>query len=121
VHPTPTGTVDRAQELVLAQANAIANQCGFVDVNLAAPLGTGRSIVVGPEGERLHEAGTGEETIPLVLDLDRVRAARARGTHGLGQVLKSFRDAPQRFACYAPDAEPSASLAALGPLCMPTR
>ena len=121
LHPTLTGTVDRAHELVLAQANAIANQCWFVDVNLAGELGNGRSIVVGPEGERIHEAGVVEEVMPLLLDLDRVRAVRRRGTHGLGQVLKSFRDTPHCFTCYAPCAESSAALRALGPLEMPRR
>jgi hypothetical protein len=37
-----------------------------------------------------------------------------------GQMLKSFRDTPHRFACHA-RAPPAATLAALGPLAMPTR
>jgi predicted amidohydrolase len=120
LHPTLTPTIDRELELVLAQANAIANQCWFVDINNAGALGNGRSIVVGPEGETLHRAGELDEIVPVVLDLDRVRAARARGTRGLGQMLKSFRDTPQRFACYDPAAK-SPSLNALGPLAMPGR
>jgi predicted amidohydrolase len=133
--PAMTNTIDRPQELVLAQAQAIANQCLVVNVNIAGSLGLGRSIVVGPEGQVLHEAGGQQEVFPLLLDLDHVRAVRQAGTLGLGQVLKSFRDGPRGWACYAdgngngnaggngeghsgaPSGSPS--LQALGPLHMP--
>ena len=39
LHPTMTTTTDRAQELVLAQANAITNQCFFV--GSVTPVTTG--------------------------------------------------------------------------------
>jgi predicted amidohydrolase len=121
VHPTLTGTIDRAQELVLAQANAIVNQCFFVDVNHAGALGNGRSIVVGPDGDVVHRAGENHEVMPVTLDLDRVRDSRARGIKGLGQMLKSFRDARVAFPCYDAKAGESPSLCALGPLTMPER
>ena len=41
--PAQTSTCDRAQELVLARAAAIANQVFVVSVNAAAPVGTGQS------------------------------------------------------------------------------
>jgi predicted amidohydrolase len=113
--PSMTHTVDRAQELVLAQAQAISQQCCVVNVNIAGSLGVGRSIVVGPEGEVRHQAGELREIVPLMLDLAQVRSVRERGTLGLGQVLKSFRDNPVAWACYAPGAV-SPSLKALGPL-----
>ena len=50
VNVVKTTTVDRAQELVLARANAIVNQVFFVSVNAAAPVGRGQSLVVDPEG-----------------------------------------------------------------------
>jgi len=120
VHPTMTTTIDRAQELVIAQANAIMNQCYFIDVNNAGALGNGRSILVGPEGEVLHQAGELSEIMAVTLDLQRVRATRANGIKGLGQVLKSFRDAAVTFDCYEPQAR-SAALQALGPLTLPRR
>ena len=121
IHPTMTGTVDRTQELVIAQANAIINQCYFVDINNAGQLGNGRSIVVGPEGEVLHQAGELHEVIPLTLDLGRAARVRAQGIKGLGQVLKSFRDTPMVFPCYN-DAAPSPPyLSSLGPLELPPR
>jgi len=121
LHPTMTGTIDREEELVIARANAIMNQCYFFDVNNAGRLGNGRSIVAGPHGELLHQAGQEQEVFPLTLDLERVRDARHHGIKGLGQVLKSFRDGRQNFPCYAPAAAPSAYMQSLGPLAARTR
>jgi deaminated glutathione amidase len=121
LHPTMTNTVDRGQELILAQANAISNQCYFVDVNIAGPLGNGRSIVVGPEGDVIHESGVVEEHIPVTIDFNRVREVRRSGTLRLGQILKSFRDTPIEFPCYRGKYEPSNAMEALGPLEMPNR
>jgi predicted amidohydrolase len=119
IHPTMTGTIDRAQELILAQANAIVNQCYFVDVNNAGPLGNGRSVVVGPEGDIIHQSGEAGEQIPFTIDLNRVREVRRSGTLRLGQILKSFRDTPIDFPCYRGEYQESPSMAALGPLTMP--
>jgi predicted amidohydrolase len=120
LHPTMTGTIDRAQELVIAQASAITNQCYFIDINNAGALGNGRSILVGPDGDVLYQAGEQTELIPLTLDLARVRESRNQGIKGLGQMLKSFRDTPVAYPCYAPGAT-SPALQALGPLRMQQR
>lgn len=119
IHPTMTGTIDRAQELIIAQASAITNQCYFVDVNCAGQLGNGRSIIVGPEGEIIYQSGEVGEQIPFTVDLDRVREVRKSGTLRLGQILKSFRDTPIVFPCYRGEYEESADLARLGSLSMP--
>jgi predicted amidohydrolase len=116
--PSMTGTLDREQELALARAQAIGNQCCVVNVNIAGPLGVGRSIAVGPEGEVLHQAGELRELMPLMLDLGQVRATRAAGLLGLGQVLKSFRDRPLHWPCYNGAEPASPFLSALGPLKM---
>ena len=50
LHPTLTSTPDREEELVLARANAIANQCYVLNVNGSLQVGGGRSIGVDPEG-----------------------------------------------------------------------
>lgn len=121
LHPTMTGTLDRPNELVIAQANAIMNQCYFVDVNNAGALGNGHSIVVGPDGDVLIQAGEQSEDLVLTLDLQRVRDARRDGFKGLGQVLKSFRDTPVRYPCYNEAEQVSASLEALGPLALRER
>jgi predicted amidohydrolase len=119
IHPTMTGTIDRPQELIIAQANAIVNQCYFIDVNAAGQLGNGRSIIVGPEGEIIHQSGEVGEQVPFTIDLNRLREVRKSGTLRLGQILKSFRDTPIEFPCYRSKYEQSPSMAALGPLTMP--
>lgn len=121
LHPTMTNTIDRDLELAIARTNAAVNQCYFVDINCAGRLGNGRSIVVGPDGAVVHQAGTGTEAIPVELDLGHVRRTRRRGLLGLGQVLKSFRDSEVRFPQYLDGRERSPALDALGPLETPGR
>ncbi|NOX70782.1 MAG: carbon-nitrogen hydrolase family protein [Gammaproteobacteria bacterium] len=115
LHPSLTSTLDREAEKCIVRASGAMYQCYFVDVNIAGPLGVGQSIVAGPGGEVIHEAGRGREIIPLRLDLDYVRDVRANGWNGLGQPLKSFRDSRLRFAPYE-DGYTSESLDALGPI-----
>src|SRR2546430_1161392 len=93
-HPTLTTTPDREEELVMARANAIANQCYVINPNAVVTIGGGRSIGVDPEGRVLFEGGSGEEFFTEVLDLDRVRTVRQRGTRGLNRLLEHAREAP---------------------------
>lgn len=92
LHPTLTSTPDREEELVLARANAIVNQCYVLNVNGALEVGGGRSIGVDPEGRVLFEGGTGEEYFSEVLDLDRVTTVREHGTRGLNRLLHHFTE-----------------------------
>lgn len=94
-HPTLTSTPDREEELVLARANAITNQCYLINPNAVVTIGGGRSIGVDPEGHVLFEAGSGEEFLPAILDIDRVRTVRRHGTRGLNRVLRHVREAPR--------------------------
>jgi len=121
LHPSLTNTIDRDLELAIARTSAAVNQCYFFDINCAGELGYGRSIVVGPDGNVLHQAGTGHEIIPLEIDFAVVRRSRRRGLLGLGQVLKSFRDTAIEFPPYRDGPARSASLAGLGPLHVPGR
>jgi predicted amidohydrolase len=126
LHPTLTNSTDREIELAIARATAAQNQCFFVDINGLGDGGNGRSIIVGPHGDVLHQATTTEEWIPLELDFDRVRRSRATGVRNLGQPLKSFRDSTVDFTVYrrGPLAETDASysyLDSLGPLVKPHR
>jgi len=116
--PTLTDTIDRDVECAIARASAACNQCYVVNVNAGAPLGVGRSIVCGPGGEVLHEAGPGYEVAAVELDFDYVARVRRQGWNGLGQPLKSFRDSTVQFPAYRRDA-PSAALEELGPLTRP--
>jgi len=97
LHPSLTDTCDRDVEKIMARATAVQQQCYYIDVNGGGNQGHGLSIAIGPEGEVLHEASIGEETILLELDLEKVDRTRRRGLRGLGQPLKSFRDNPSPF------------------------
>jgi len=100
LHPTLTPTSDRTLELTLNQANAIFNQCYFVDINGLGPWGGGRSLIVDPEGRVLQQAGEHDTILTEILDLDQVRRVREFGTLGLCQTWKQLRDYPGRFPVY---------------------
>ena len=117
--PTMTNTVDREAELAMARSNAIVNQCYFINPNVAGRMGNGKSIVVGPEGNVIHQAENAYEIIPFEVDMDLVKRVRERGMLGLGQVLKSYRDNPISFPAYATPGEPSPVLDNLGELAVP--
>jgi formamidase len=86
VQPGATYTSDRSQELILARANAIANQLYVVNVNTAAPAGSGRSILCDPEGHPLQVGDHGEAHLTEVLDLDAVTRVREHGSVGLNRL-----------------------------------
>ncbi len=90
IQPTLTTTSDRDAELVLARANAIANQLYVVNVNAPGPTALGRSVVIDPEGLVRVQAGAGEELITDVLDLDAVTRVRTSGSFGLNRLLEQF-------------------------------
>lgn len=120
IHPTLTGTIDRDIELAIVQATAATNQCYVFDINGLGDGGTGRSIVCGPDGRVLYQASTGEEMIPIEIDIERVQRSRENGILRLGQPLKSFRDRNINFSIYQGGAS-SAYLNSLGPLIKPTK
>ncbi len=119
LHPTLTATIDRDVELTIVQATAATNQCYVFDINGLSDGGTGRSIVCGPDGRVLYQASTGEETIPIEIDLERVLRSRENGILRLGQPLKSFRERNIDFTIY--NAKSTPYLESLGPLIKPTR
>jgi predicted amidohydrolase len=121
LHPTLTDTIDRDIELAISRASAAQNQCYWFDINGLGAGGVGRSIVVGPSGDVLHQAAGEEEVIPLEIDLDRVRRERDVGLRGLGQPLKSFRDCAVDFSVYRRADFDSSFLDRLGPLTLPRR
>ena len=95
LHPTLTDTCDRRVEKAMVVATAAQQQCYVVNINGSGSLGVGQSMIVGPEGEVIHEALSGEEVLLFEADLTRVRRSRDRGIMGLGQPLKSYRDLVQ--------------------------
>jgi predicted amidohydrolase len=121
LHPSLTPTIDREVELAIVRATAAQQQCFVFDINGSGDGGNGRSIIVGPYGDVLYQAGHAEEMIPIEIDIDRVRRSREIGLRGLGQPLKSFRDRSVHFGIYERGAEQSAYFQSLGPLQKPVR
>ncbi|MEO0465410.1 MAG: carbon-nitrogen hydrolase family protein [Pseudomonadota bacterium] len=117
--PTRTNTMDRDVEIALARANAVTNQCYFLAVNMGGEAGLGRSVICGPGGEIIHESGVEFEAVAVEVDLELVRRARERGWNGLGQTLKTFRDAPAKFPFHADPSARAEAFGQLGPLTMP--
>lgn len=118
IHPSLTNTIDRSIELDIVRATAAMNQCYVFDVNGAGDGGFGRSIVAGPSGNTVYQAGDLAEVFPVHLDLDLVRWERDNGILGLGQVLKSFRDRDVQFNVYDDAAFDHSYLESLGPLAL---
>ena len=116
IHPTMTNTIDRDAELAIMRSSAVTNQCYVVDVNVAGDVGNGRSIVAGPGGEVIYQAGHGRRYFSNRIDLSAVRNSRERGWNGLGQPLKSFRDNEIKFPVYNDDKTKRKFLDSLGPL-----
>ncbi len=81
-----TFTSDRAQEVVLARATAIANQVLVVNVNAGSPGGTGMSVIADAEGHVLQAAGETVTYLTEVLDFDAVARVREFGSVGLSKV-----------------------------------
>jgi len=121
LHPVLTGTVDREIELAIARATAAQFQCYVFDINGLGTGGVGRSAVVDPAGVLLYQAGGGEETIPVEIDLGQVRRQREAGLRGLGQPLKSFRDSKLSLPIYQPGNKQASYLSTLGSLALPPK
>jgi len=86
-----TTTSDRAQELVLARANAIVNQVFMLSVNCAGPVGRGQSLIVDPEGLVRAEATSENPTILSdTIDVSHVQRVHTFGTAGTNRMWDQF-------------------------------
>ncbi len=121
LNPVLAHFVDRDADLLIAQASAAMFQSYVFHINGLGAGGNGRSLVAGPDGRVLHQAGTAEELIPLEIDLGLVRRERVRGLRLMGQPLKSFRDRPTDFPVYDRANFDDTYLRSLGPLVKPVR
>ncbi|MDR5901192.1 carbon-nitrogen hydrolase family protein [Halomonas icarae] len=93
INQVATSTSDRAQELILVQANAIFNQVYMVSANAAKPTGEGQSLMVDPEGRvRGQMPGATSGVLTDVLNLDEVERVRTFGTAGLNRLWSQYRD-----------------------------
>jgi predicted amidohydrolase len=114
--PTATYTSDRAQEMIMAQANAISNQLYLFNVNGLGGGGIGQSIFVDPEGRVLQTSGESEIIMTEVIDLDHTTRVREYGTMGQCQVWKALADFKGRFPVYQKDILKGDIFKSMGPL-----
>lgn len=127
LNPTMTDGIDIPVEKAIVSAMAAINQMYIFHVNgfggTAGTCGWGESLVAGPDGFVIHQAGAREEIFPIEINLERVAESRVEGLRFLDQSLKSFRDRPiRRYAVY--DEQPdkySEYLAGLGELKIPPK
>lgn len=88
----------------LAPARALENQAYFISLNWAGDyLGSkayGHSMVCGPEGNIIWEAGPVPTFLTITLDVDRVKDARQFGTCYTDQFLRQLAlfNPPQPYA-----------------------
>jgi formamidase len=88
----------------------------MINPNLAPAGGSGRSIIVDPHGRVLQQAGTHEEVMIEMLDLDLVHQTRQLGSFGLNQHLKQLRDFEGDFPVYSQGIRHGRLFDNLGPL-----
>ncbi len=118
--PTATATPDRHLEMVMARANAIANQFYWFSLNGLGAGGIGHSLFVDPEGTVLQCSGEGERIMTQVIDLDLVSRTRRYGTLGQCQILKAFAASGLRYPVYR-EAPKNGRFASLGSVTHYTR
>jgi predicted amidohydrolase len=119
--PSLTNTIDREVELAIARSNAATNQLYFLNLNSAGRLAVGQTIFVGPDGQVIHQAGSGREIITVEMDFEHVHRVRERGLQGLCQTLKSFRDHRVEFPPYREAQADPGAFGELGVLAVPRR
>ena len=120
LHPTLTDSCDRDVELAMIRATAAQQQCYVIDVNGTGKQALGKSLLCGPDGDVIYQSGSHEEIMLVEIDFSRVRRVRESGLMGLGQPLKSFRDAAHVFPQEGL-ANRAIFLDRLGPLELPSR
>ncbi|MBC8438667.1 MAG: ATP-binding cassette domain-containing protein [Deltaproteobacteria bacterium] len=100
--PTAAGTQNRDQEIILARAAAIQNQCYVVSVNGlgvngVSSGGKGKSLIVDPEGHIVQKAGQLQENLIAMVDLATVQRTRDYGIAGVSRPLASFFHEKHKF------------------------
>jgi predicted amidohydrolase len=100
INPCLTSTADRPLEIIMSRSHAIANQLFYFSINGLGDGGNGRSVLIGPEGRLLQEAGETITVLADLVDLDRVRQVREFGTMGVCRVVQGFKKAGHRFRVY---------------------
>ena len=91
---------DRPQEKIIAQSIAITHQAYVVSCNGVMRDGVEGLLVVDPEGVVLQESGEGPYMQTALIDFEKVRYIREKGTSRVPTPLKDFRKNKQIFSVY---------------------
>ena len=91
---------DRQQEKIIAQSTAITHQAYVLSCNRVGRDGVEGLLIVDPEGVVLQESGEGPYMQTALIDFERVRYIREKGTSRVPTPLKDFRKNKQIFSVY---------------------
>ena len=89
---------------------AFENQAYFLSVNMVGEFGGsyayGHSMLSGPDGRTIYEAGSREAMVSIPLDFDAIKHARRYGTHNTEQLLRQlpYFNLPMPYALAMKDA-----------------
>lgn len=98
----PEGLLDVCRSI--APTRALENQAYFISMNWAGDyLGSmayGHSMVCGPEGNIIYEAGSAPTFLTITLDVDKVKDAREFGTFYVDEYMRQLAlyNPPQPYA-----------------------
>ena len=91
---------DRQQEKIIAQSTAITHQAYVLSCNRVGRDGVEGLLIVDPEGVVLQESGEGPYMQTALIDFERVRYIREKGTSRVTTPLKDFCKNKQIFSVY---------------------
>ena len=91
---------DRQQEKIIAQSTAITHQAYVLSCNRVGRDDVEGLLIVDPEGVVLQESGEGPYMQTALIDFERVRYIREKGTSRVPTPLKDFRKNKQIFSVY---------------------
>lgn len=81
---------------------ALENQAYFISLNAASGFFNpyGHSVIAGPQGQVLYEAGTNSTIYCMTLDMDMVKSTREHGTFFTEQLVRQLKlfDIPMPFS-----------------------
>lgn len=89
----PEGLYDIYKSVAITRA--VENQAYFLSLNMVGKFDTfysyGHSILAGPYGQTIYEAGAAEVSVSIPLDMDVVKQVRKYGTNNTEQLLRQLK------------------------------
>jgi len=91
---------DRQQQKIIAQSTATTHQAYVLSCKRVGRDGVEGLLIVDPEGVVLQESGEGPYMQTALIDFEKVRYIREKGTSRVPTPLKDFRKNKQIFSVY---------------------